>query len=112
MFRLRLATEEWPIDRGHCAPPSGGYLLSGTGIWSFEGPGVKVQMTLRWSWLETDGWTWTGKSSSGFHFGEFHVDFLIEGAGGWLMNGLMFGRGDHYQDGSAYVRIPPHREKM
>lgn len=36
---------EWPIDRGHCAPPSGGYLLSGTGIWSFEGPGVKVQIT-------------------------------------------------------------------
>ena len=54
---------------------------------------------------------YTGKSSSGFHFGEFHVDFFIEGAGGWLMNGLMFGRGDHYQDGSAYVRIPPHREK-
>lgn len=34
---------ERPIDRGHCAPPSGGYLLSGTGMWSFEGPGVKVK---------------------------------------------------------------------
>ncbi|CAL1152558.1 unnamed protein product [Cladocopium goreaui] len=36
---------ERPIDRGHCAPPSGGYLLSGTGMWSFEGPGVKVRIT-------------------------------------------------------------------
>lgn len=38
--------QEKPIDRGHCAPPSGGYLLSGSGTWAFDGPGVKVVMML------------------------------------------------------------------
>lgn len=34
-----------PIDRGHCAPPSGGHFISASGTWTFAAPGVKVDLT-------------------------------------------------------------------
>ena len=34
-----------PLDRGHCAPPSGGAWVSASGLWTFQAPGIKVDLT-------------------------------------------------------------------
>ena len=34
------------MDRGHCAPPSGGRLIKGTGHWKFEASNLELSMIL------------------------------------------------------------------
>ena len=34
------------MDRGHCAPPSGGRLIKGTGQWQFEASNLELSMIL------------------------------------------------------------------
>jgi len=34
-----------PVDRGHCAPPSGGRLIKGTGQWQFEASNLELSIT-------------------------------------------------------------------
>ena len=37
--------EQHPVDTGHCAGSSGGRLVNAKGSWSFEAPGMRVELT-------------------------------------------------------------------
>ena len=54
------------MDRGHCAPPSGGRLIKGTGNWKFEASNLELSMILGDDAVTEDvGWFYVHRENAG-----------------------------------------------